>query len=303
MNLRYQTRVLFLSCCLLVLAASSAAQVGFLAALNRTSKTASPISEAPASEPEPEPITLPAGTHLLMKLLSPLHTTSSTPGSGVYLETAFPVVANGRVAIPEQTRVLGVVADERRPGRVQGRAQMQLRFTQLILPDNRTLPIVGGLQSLPGSSANRTVDKEGTLEPVDQIDADVYTIAGATGAGLLGGAMSLSRNGLRNGFLIGAGLGLAKVLFTRGNEISLPVGARVEMVLHHPLTVQPASRSALAVNRSPDSPKESDRPSIPKVQSNHPRRATIPCLRDGVTLRCVTAETVAVSQAEPGSDR
>ena len=100
-----------------------------------------------------------------MKLISPLHTTSSTPGSGVYLETAFPVVENGRVAIPEHTRVMGVVADERRPGRVQGRAQMRLRFTQLILPDNRELSIVGNLQSLPGSSTNRTVNREGTIEP------------------------------------------------------------------------------------------------------------------------------------------
>ncbi|MBZ5653982.1 MAG: hypothetical protein LAO56_01750 [Acidobacteriia bacterium] len=296
-------RVLLLSGCLLAFAASSTAQIGFLTAVSRTSKAATPVSEVAPNEPAPEPITLPTGTHVLMKLISPLHTTSSTPGSGVYLETAFPVVANGRVAIPERTRVLGVVADERRPGRVQGRAQLQLRFTQLVLPDNRTLSIVGGLQSLPGSSANRTVDKEGTLEPVDQIDADVYTMAGATGVGLLGGAMSLSRNGLRNGFLIGAGLGLAKVLFTRGNEISLPVGTRIEMVLHHPLTVQPESALAVAVNRIPDPPRDGG-PTFPPARYKANSSADkIPCLRDGVTLQCVTPETVTASQVEPARDR
>jgi hypothetical protein len=220
-----QTRLLFLSCCLLVFARGSGAQQsGLFADTNHT------------SEPKPEVITIPAGTHLLMKLISPLHTTSSTPGSGVYLETAFPVVENDRVVIPEHTRVMGVVADERRPGR----AQMRLKFTQLILPDNRQLSVVGSLQSLPGSSRNRTVNHEGTLEPVDQIDADLYTVAKTTGAGVLVGSIRHVGIGVGPGALIGAGLGLAKVLFTRGDEISLPVGTRVEMVLQRPLTVQPA---------------------------------------------------------------
>src|SRR6266852_5672810 len=228
-----QTRSLLLSCCLLVLASCSLAQSGLPSDTNR------------ASEPKPDVITIPAGTHLLMKLISPLHTTSSTPGSGVYLETAFPVVENNRVVIPEHTRVMGVVTDERRPGRVQGRAQMRLKFTQLILPDNRELSVVGSLQGLPGSSRNRTVNHEGTLEPVDQIDADVYTVAKTTGAGVLVGSIRHVGIGVGQGALIGAGLGLAKVLFTRGDEISLPVGTRVEMVLHRPLTVQSASPAKL----------------------------------------------------------
>jgi hypothetical protein len=103
--------------------------------------------------------------------------------------------------------------------------------------------VVGSLQSLPGSSRNRTVNNEGTLEPVDQIDADVYTVAKATGAGVLVGSIRHVGIGVGQGALIGAGLGLAKVLFTRGDEISLPVGTRVEMVLQRPLTVQPASPS------------------------------------------------------------
>lgn len=268
----YQTRTLFLSCCLLVFARLSGAQSGLLTDTNRT------------SEPKPEVITIPAGRHLLMKLISPLHTTSSTPGSGVYLETAFPVVENNRVVIPEHTRVMGVVADERRPGRVQGRAQMRLKFTQLILPDNRELSVVGSLQSLPGSSRNRTVNNEGTLELVDQIDADVYTVAKTTGAGILVGSIHHVGIGVGQGALIGAGLGLAKVLFTRGDEISLPVGTRVEMILQRPLTVQPAP----SANHTDSGDIEARRPSVLKRQSTNLSADKVPCLRDGVTLQCVT---------------
>lgn len=269
----HPTRALLLSCCLIVLAHWSAAQSGL------------PPDTSGTSEPKPELVTIPAGTHLLMRLTSPLHTTSSTPGSGVYLETVFPVVAGDRVAIPEHTRVMGVVADERRPGRVRGRGRMRLRFTQLILPDDHELAIAGNLQSLPGSSKNRSVNNEGTIEPVDQIDADVYTVAKTTGAGVFAGAVSLAGPaGIGYGALIGGGLGLAKVLFTRGDEISLPVGTRVEMVLQHPLTLHAPTIPAVTYSGETAT---SDL-SIPKEQATHQARANLPsCLRDGRTLQCV----------------
>lgn len=268
-------------------------------ATNRTSQTSTPVGQASVGEPKPEPITIPPGTHLLMKLTSPLHTTSSTAGSGIYLETLFPVIENGRVVIPEHTRVLGVVESERRPGRVQGRAQMRLRFTQLILPDNRVLSIAAGLQSLPGSNHQRTVDKEGTIEPVDQIDADVYTVAKTTGAGVLIGSVSHVGIGVGHGALMGAGLGLAKVLFTRGDEISLPVGTTVEMVLQHPLNMQPATLSTSADSGN----TANHRPFITKEQHGAQPANKEPCLRDGETLQCVTPETVTVSQIKSGSER
>jgi len=233
-----------------------------------------------------------------MKLVSPLHTTSSMPGSGVYLETMFPVVQNDRVVIPEHTRVIGTVADEQRPGRVRGRAQMRLRFTQLILPDNRVLPIAADLQSLPGSSHNRTVDHEGTIEPVDQIDADVSTLAATTGAGVLVGSIRHVGIGVGHGALIGGGLGLAKVLFTRGDEISLPVGTRVEMVLEQPLTVQPAS--FLTPSTPTDSAETTmERPVSVKNRPVHAPANNIPCLRDGGTLRCIASRVFKLEGSWP----
>jgi hypothetical protein len=115
---------------------------------------------------------------------------------------------------------------------------MRMRFTEFILPDDRVLSIAGSLKSLPGSSHHRAVDDKGTIEPVDQIDAQVYTVAKTTGAGVLIGSVSHIGIGVGPGAAIGAGIGLAKVLFTRSDEISLPVGTRVEMILQRPLTVQ-----------------------------------------------------------------
>lgn len=158
---------------------------------------------------------------------------------------------------------------------------MRLKFTQLILPDNRVLSVVGNLQSLPGSTRNRTSNKEGTLEPVDQIDADVYTVVKTMGAGFLVGSLShAGLAGVGYGALIG-GAGLAKVLFTRGDEISLPVGTRVEMVLHHP----PHSAARISICPcSPPQPRSTQGLRPPR----QPQRDNVPCLRDGVTLQCVS---------------
>jgi hypothetical protein len=244
--MKHQNRTLTLwlsCCCLLVFPSRSVAQSSFFLALHDGATSGVTTDKTTASTANSEPITIPAGTHLLMKLTSALHTTSATPGAGVYLETSLPVIAGDHVLIPEHTRVLGVVERARRPGRIRGRAQIRLRFNTLILPDDHVLSIAGNLQSLPGSEEHRTVDKEGTLEPVDQIDADVYTVAGSTGVGILIGSISHIGIGVGPGAAIGLGLGLAKVLFTRGDAISLPVGTRVEIVLQRPLTVTPQPSS------------------------------------------------------------
>jgi hypothetical protein len=229
--------VLRLACCVLFSGGWSLAPAASLISMKQGSPPVRPIDRTAAAQFNREPATIPAGTHVVMKMTSPLHTTSATPGSAVYLETSFPVIVSDRLVIPEHTRVLGTMECERRPGRVRGRAQMRIRFTQLILPDGRVFSIVAQLQSLPGSRKQRTVDREGTIEPVDQIDADVYTLAKTTGAGVLLGSIGHTGVGVGNGALIGAGIGLATVLFTRGDEISLPVGTQVEMVLERPLSL------------------------------------------------------------------
>ena len=209
------------------------AQSSFVAALSPPSNVAAQTAQPNTTTQ----LTIPAGTHVLMKLTRPLHTTSATPGAGVYLEISAPVIADDRIAIPEKTRVFGFIEKSRRPGRTHGRARLRMRFTQFILPDDRVLTISGNLQSLPGSAEHRTTDEQGTLEPVDQIDGEVYTVAVTTGLGVLAGSISHMGIGVGPGAAIGLGLGLAKALFTRGDEIFLPIGTEIEMVLQHPLTI------------------------------------------------------------------
>jgi hypothetical protein len=181
-------------------------------------------------------VTIPAGTTVLLSLRSGLSTVSARDGSGVYLEVLFPVIQDGRIVLPTHTQVQGTVTTAERPGRVKGKGGLHFHFTEIILPDHRIVPIAGSLESLPGSRLYAT-GSEGRVHPVDQIDKDAVKIAGPTAGGLAAGSIARGVIGGGRGAAIGAGFGLARVLFGRGDDVHLPEGTRVEMVLDRPLTI------------------------------------------------------------------
>ena len=188
----------------------------------------------------PSTVTIPAGTRVLMVLKSPLHTTSGTAGSGLYLETLYPVVQGNRVVIPARTQVQGVVEADRRPGHVNRVSEFRFRFTTLIFPNNFVAPIDAVLQSIPGAKNIRTHDKDGTLKPVDQTEKVVTPAAASAVGGAIIGAHRGFGIGLLPGAGLGAALGLGSVLLKRGDEINLPRGINVEMVLQAPFSLEQA---------------------------------------------------------------
>ena len=102
----------------------------------------------------------------------------------------------------------GVVEAQARPGRVKGRGHLQFHLTTLILPNNYTASIAGTLQSLPGSKLYEGTNREGTIQPVDQIDKDAATIVSSVTAGALIGSITHGDFRAGRGALIGAGFGL-----------------------------------------------------------------------------------------------
>ena len=199
-----------------------------------------------ATTTDPSTVTIPAGTRVMMVLKSPLHTTSGTAGSGLYLETLFPVVQGNGVVIPAHTQVQGVVESDERPGHLKRTSELRFRFTTLIFPNNCVVPINGVLQSIPGARNIRTRSDDKTLEPVDQTEKVITpTAASAVGGAIIGSHRSFGI-GLLPGAGLGAALGLGAVLLKRGDEINLPQGSKVEMVLQAPFSLEQAQMAANA---------------------------------------------------------
>jgi hypothetical protein len=192
--------------------------------------------------------TVPAGTKVLLSLRSAVNTKSAKPGDGIYLASTFPVVVGTRVMIPAGVYVQGVVDSVVRPGRMKGRAQLNLHFTSIIFPNGTVVEIPGIINSLPGSS-DRSVNGEGQVEQASNKGHDVANAAkiGLEGAGIgtIGGAATgHPLEGLAIGGLGGAAVGAAVALFTRGNDINIESGTPVEMVLQRPLLLEQENLSA-----------------------------------------------------------
>ncbi len=183
-------------------------------------------------------VTVPAGTRVPLTMKQGLTTKNAKPGDPVYAQTSFPIVLNDRIVIPPGTFVQGEIRRVLRPGKVKGRAELQMSFTSMIFPNGYTLLLPGAVQGTPGDTNTAGVkDKEGTIQGDSSKGKDAGTIVGTAipGAGI--GAIAGGSKAAGIGAASGGALGLATVLLTRGPEIQLGVGDSIEMVLERNLTI------------------------------------------------------------------
>jgi hypothetical protein len=197
----------------------------------------------------PQTYTVPAGTKILLSLKSAINTKSAQQGDGVYLVSSFPVVGNARVMVPVGVYVQGIVDRVQRPGRVKGRAQLDMHFTTMIFPNGQVVEVPGSVNSLPGSDGPKVKGNEGTIEQAGNKGRDVGNVLKGAAIGAEGGVIGVAASGdvvkgIGYGSLAGAAAGTIYTLFTRGNDIVIPQGTPVEMVLQRPLVLQASQVAA-----------------------------------------------------------
>ena len=200
----------------------------------------------PTSVPSPSastPITVAAGTKIPLTLKQGITTKNAKEGDPVYAQTAFPVTENDRIVIPAGTFVQGTVRRVQRPGRVKGKAQLQMSCTSMIFPNGYTVILPGSVEGTPGSETMKVKGTEGTIEGQGSKGKDAATIAqtAAAGAGIgaiAGSGSGSTGKGAAAGAAGGGVIGLATVLLTRGPDIQLASGDSIEMVLERSLTLE-----------------------------------------------------------------
>jgi hypothetical protein len=224
---------------------------------------AAPTGETAAAKPAVtvSRITVPAGTHIPLVLHNAVSTRSARPGDPVYFETLFPVMIEGKVVIPAGSYVSGEITQSKRPGRVKGRGELMMKLTTLILP-NAYMVNLNAVPGNAGTGGNETTDSEGKIIADSNKGSDIGTIAKTTAAGAgIGGLATQSARGVGIGAGVGAAVGLAAVLLTRGPDAELPRGSTVEAVIDRSILLDadkvqftgPGQASALAgpPNREP----------------------------------------------------
>lgn len=189
--------------------------------------------------------TVPASTKILLSLKHEITTRTAQPGDTVYFESVFPVVSKGVVVIPAGMYVKGTIDKVQRPGRVKGRAELQLHFATIIFPNGVELEVPGTPDQVAGSTGANVKNAEGTIEQSASKGKDAQRIANTTlqgsGAGaLVGWGAGNPATGAGVGAGAGAAAGVITTLFTRGNDIVFPQGTTLEMMLSRPLYVKKA---------------------------------------------------------------
>ncbi|HEU5217755.1 MAG TPA: hypothetical protein VFU23_03805 [Gemmatimonadales bacterium] len=169
-------------------------------------------------------VTLPAGTRLVGALRQTISTKNTPIGTHVALRTTESLVVND-VRLPVGMLVRGEVTEVRSGGRVSGESRLSIQFNQLNV-DGREYPIVADLFRVQGKSETRNSLKK--------------VIGGTVAGGVVGAIAGETKEGLLVGAVLGTGLAVA----TKGGNLTLPAGQKLEVRLVEPVVVTVRSTSA-----------------------------------------------------------
>jgi hypothetical protein len=193
-----------------------------------TSRPAPRIESAPRRAAESAPrvtvrtMTLPAGTALPLELTTALSTETASVEMPVSARLRRAVTVDGTTVLPAGATVNGEVIEVDRPGRVQGRARLGLRFTSVTVDgrreDIRSNPVMFEGEQTKGEDATKIGAGAGI---------------GAVIGGIVGGG-----DGAAKGAAIGGAAGTGAVLATRGRDVKLASGADINATLATPVDVQ-----------------------------------------------------------------
>jgi type IV secretion system protein VirB10 len=194
-----------------------------------------------AEQAKPGEFVIETGTRIPLSLINSVSTKGSAEGDRVYLETVFPILANGRIVIPPGSYVAGTITEVKRPGRVKGRGELYLRFDSLTLPNGVTRDFRARVGSLDGQAGDELDRREGKIKSEGNKSGDARNVGEATAAGTSVGVIAGSASGHAGmgagiGAAAGAAAGMLGVLLTRGPDVVLARGTTLEMVLDRPLS-------------------------------------------------------------------
>ncbi len=174
-------------------------------------------------EPQFEEVVLPASSVLGLQVETPLSSERTRIEDRVDARVTRDVTANGRVAIPSGSRVIGSVTLVERGGKMKERARLGVRFHTLVLADGSEVPL-----------RTESIIREGD-SPSNE---SARKIGGAAIGGAILGAIMGGGKGAMVGGAAGAAGGSAVVMSGDRNAATLPAGTVVSVRLAAPATIE-----------------------------------------------------------------
>ena len=185
-------------------------------------------------------VTVPAGQNVSAVVTTPLSSATLTTGQTVTLALGSDFYYNGNLIAPAGSSVSGTVVEvsSAKHGSLNGK--LLVRFTQITTPYGVQIPI---------SAVIKTTDNTGVLVGGTGVDvakeygkdlavgAAAGALAGLVISPLAGGAIG---KGTALATAVGAGGGVVKSIWDKGNDVVIPASSAIQLVLTQPITVNPA---------------------------------------------------------------
>jgi hypothetical protein len=219
----------------------------------------------PVPPAEPERVTVPNGTELVVRLTESVSSDLSEKGDTFLASLASPIMIGDRVVIPAEAGVEGKVVDVQSAGRFSGRPKLAVEMTRLTY-NGKTYELRSSQYSKQGASRDART---------------VAAIGGGAGVGAIIGAILGGGRGAAIGSVIGAGAGTGAQAASKAPQVKLPAETVLGFRLQAPLTVIPSSTLQRAQSTGPGSPQDpfssdEDRPVLKRRPGSPPPETDTP---------------------------
>ncbi len=175
----------------------------------------------PFSAKKAEPLQIPAGTPIAVRMQSSVSSASAEPGERFEAVLDEPLVIDGRTVAPAGTPVSGRVVAAKKSGRLHNPGYLRLTLVSMSV-GGKSIPLqTSTVFAKGGSHKNR----------------NLAMIGGGAGGGALIGALAGGGKGAAIGSLIGAGAGTGVAYGTGQKDVSFGAERRLSFRLVQPITL------------------------------------------------------------------
>lgn len=199
--------------------------------------------------------TIAAGTKMNTSISTYLSSANSQIGDQVSATLGSDIIQNGQVVLPAGTQIQGQVVSVQ-PGRRLSRfGQIQMRFNRAQTPDGRVFPL---------SAKVVTPDGTGIIKAGTGKDRAIGTGKNVVGGAALGAGIGLITGLIAGrgraddlalrGALWGGAAGVGKSAWDRGDDVEVPPGTNLELVIDQTLTINQNQQQPMMQQQQPMMP-------------------------------------------------
>jgi hypothetical protein len=172
-----------------------------------------------ARAPRLQPVVIPAGTHITIRLDQSIDTKKNKAGDSFKGSVIRPVVVDGKTAIPESSPVTGTVVESVSAGKLKGEGRLAIRLTHI--------QVRGVSYPISTGTVANTLHGKGKRSAV--------MIGGGSGAGALVGGLVGGGKGAAVGAVVGGGAGAAGATLTGNQQLAFTAESALTFKFSRPL--------------------------------------------------------------------